>query len=353
MTAFAINGRFYGQSVTGVQRYGREILSEVDRILQERGQTAEILVPASVTALPAFGAITARRVPGASGHAWEQAILPARAGRPLLNLCNTAPLAVGRQIVCMHDTNVFDEPTSYSLAFRLLYRGLFPALARRAAAITSVSRFSASRLGECLGVPARGITVAPNGHEHVFRWDAAASTLGERLSGIRPFVLLLGSRARHKNVGFVLRQAGALDALGVDLVVAGGSAEIFAQTESVVAANIHQLGFVSDDDLAWLYGHALCLAFPSRSEGFGIPIVEAMALGCPVVASDRSCLPEICGDAALLAGPDDAPAWLAHVRTLATSPTLGDELRARGTERVKAFSWKSSAQTYLDLLGKI
>ena len=74
----------------------------------------------------------------------------------------------------------------------------------------------------------------------------------------------------------------------------------------VNAPNIHRLGFVTDDDLAWLYAHAMCLAFPSLSEGFGIPLVEAMALGCPIISSNRSCLPEICGDAALLADPDDA-----------------------------------------------
>lgn len=350
MTSFTINGRFYGQAVTGVQRYGRECLSQMDRLLPQRGQSAELVVPPSVTALPAFGSITVRCIPGASGHVWEQTLVPLRAGTPLLNLCNTAPLATRRQVVCIHDANVFDAPASYSRAFRLFYRGLLPALARRSAAITTVSEFSAWRLGECLGIPVRRITVASNGHEHVFRWDAAASALDGRLSGIRPFVLLLGSRALHKNVGFILRQAQALDALGLDLVVAGGSAAIFAQTEAVLASNIHQLGFVTDDDLAWLYSHALCLAFPSRSEGFGIPLVEAMALGCPIVASDQSCLPEICGDAALLAGPDDAPAWLAHIRALATSPDLRADLRDRGRMRVKAFSWTTCAQIYLDLM---
>ncbi|MEE7455545.1 hypothetical protein MPAR168_19955 [Methylorubrum populi] len=352
VATFAINGRFYAQPVTGVQRYAREVVSEIDRLLSHQGAQARMILPPTV-APPAFAAIQPSRAVGASGHLWEQAILPIRSERPLLNLCNTGPLAARRQIVCMHDTNVFDAPGSYSPAFRALYRVLLPGLVRRGATVTSVSHFSARQLARHLGISPQAITVMYNGREHVFRWNAAASGLPARLSGGRPFVLLLGSRARHKNAAFILRQAEALDALGIDLVVAGGSAAIFSRTETVSARNIHGLGFVTDDDLAWLYAHALCLAFPSRSEGFGVPLLEAMTLGCPVIASDQSCLPEICGGAALLANPDDAPAWQSHFRNLVASPELRADLRGRGLERAKAFSWREAAQGYLDLLRRL
>jgi len=255
--------------------------------------------------------------------------------------------------VCMHDTNVFDAPESYSRSFRTFYRMLLPALARRGATITSVSRYSVQRLACHIGIDPKSVEVLHNGHEHVFNWNAAASTLGERLTGLRPFVLLLGSRARHKNAAFVLDQARAFDAMGIDLVVAGGTAQIFSRIATVDAPNIHYLGFVTDDDLAWLYARALCLAFPSRSEGFGLPLVEAMALGCPIIASNQSCIPEICGDAALLEDPDDAAAWQAQVRNLAQSQTLRADLRGRGLERVKLFSWRASAQGYIDLLARL
>jgi len=351
--AFTINGRFYAQPVTGVQRYAREIVTELDGLLSRQGTRARMILPPAAAPPPVLAAIRPRRAGGAAGHLWEQAVLPFRLQAPLLNLCNTGPLSMRRQVVCMHDTNVFDEPESYSPAFRALYRVLLPGLVKRGAVITSVSHFSARQLAQRLGIAPQAITIMYNGREHVFRWNAAASGLPARLSGIRPFVLLLGSRARHKNAAFILRQAEALDALGIDLIVAGGSAAIFSRTESVRASNIRGLGFVTDDDLAWLYAHALCLAFPSRSEGFGLPLLEAMTLGCPVVASDQSCLPEICGEAGLLAGPDDAPAWQTHFRNLIASPDLRADLRGRGLERAKAFSWRDSAQGYLDLLRRL
>lgn len=351
--AFAINGRFYGQPVTGVQRYAREIVNEIDQQLSLQDASGQLVIPPAVKALPCLKAIKATRATGSDGYLWEQVILPLRAKVPLLNLCNTAPLAVRRQIVCMHDTNVFDAPDSYSLAFRTVYRVLLPSLARRAAIITSVSRFSAHQLARHIGIDPDSVMVMHNGHEHVFRWNAAASTLAGRLSGLRSFVLLLGSKAQHKNAAFILRQASALDALGIDLVVAGGTAEIFAHTKTVEASNIHHLGFVTDDDLAWLYAHALCLAFPSRSEGFGLPLVEAMALGCPIVSSDQSCMPEICGDATLLANPQDAPAWQAHFSALLGSKDLQANLKARGLARSKLFSWRKSAQAYLELLARL
>ncbi len=346
----AINGRFYGQPVTGVQRYAREIILEMDGLLRDQGRRGSLILPKGATADPALSFLDPVGTGGVSGHLWEQTILPFRRKAALLNLCNTGPVAVRRQIVCMHDTNVFDEPGSYSRAFRLVYRILMPILARRAALITSVSQASAERLSHHLGIPAGRIPVVPNGHEHAFRWNATASGLGTRLQGIRPFVLLLGSQAKHKNAAFILRQASALDAMDVDLVVAGGSAQIFSQLQTVDAPNIHRLGYVTDDDLAWLYTHALCLAFPSLSEGFGIPLVEAMALGCPIVSSDRSCLPEICGDAALLADPRDEAAWITCFRRLTSQPALREDLRGRGHERVNRFSWRASAKTYLDLL---
>jgi GT2 family glycosyltransferase len=110
------------------------------------------------------------------------------------------------------------------------------------------------------------------------------------------------------------------------------------------------VGYVTDRDLAYLMDRALCLVFPSWTEGFGLPIVEAMAHGCPVVSSDRASMPEVCGEAALMAPPDDPAAWVRHVRALAKSPDLRQDLVGRGHERARLFSWANTAAGYVELM---
>jgi glycosyltransferase involved in cell wall biosynthesis len=230
---------------------------------------------------------------------------------------------------------------------------MLPLIGKRSAFVTTVSNASADELTRHLSISRKNIVVLPNGHEHVFRWRAARSTVLSRNMLERPFVLLLGSRARHKNTGLILGLASALDEIGVDIVVTGGNAAAFAGlAKQAVARNVIDVGFVGDDDLAALLSRALCLTFPSITEGFGLPLVEAMALGCPIVSSDRASMPEVCGGAALMAAPDDPDAWLNHIRRLLRSRDMRAEYSTRGFERVTAYSWRNSAEGYLDLVGK-
>jgi glycosyltransferase involved in cell wall biosynthesis len=110
---------------------------------------------------------------------------------------------------------------------------------------------------------------------------------------------------------------------------------------------------VSDDDLAFLYRTALCLAFPSKTEGFGLPALEAMALGCPVVSSDAASLPEVCGDSALYASPADATNWLNALLTLHRDEALRRHMADEGRKRAMSFSWRTSAEKYLALMSRI
>jgi glycosyltransferase involved in cell wall biosynthesis len=144
-----------------------------------------------------------------------------------------------------------------------------------------------------------------------------------------------------------LNQAAALDEAGLDIVVAGGGSGIFAASAQVSRPNIHQLGFVGDDDLAALYENALCLVFPSRTEGFGIPPLEAMAKGCPVISSNAASLVEVGGDVFLYVDPDDRDGWLRTIIALSQDEERRASLSRKGRERAKLFSWRSSAQIYL------
>ena len=354
LAPIAINGRFLDQPVTGVQRYAREVTAALDHRLAREPRLATVVTSGGST--PSFHAMQTRRVGPFSGHLWEQATLPLASDAVLLNFCNTGPLMRRRQVVCIHDLNVLNAPSSYRRSFRLLYRTLQPLLARRAAVVTTVSDASARDIAAHLGLDRQQIAVLPNGHEHVARWNKHASMLRHSPLLRRPFVLTLGSRAKHKNLAFMLDLAEQLDQLGLDIVVAGGGADIFrggADAAPGSLSNVQWLGAVTDDDLAFLFSRALCLAFPSLTEGFGLPVVEAMALGCPVVSSDRGSLPEVCGQAALIASPDDPVRWLSHIRALQTSTLLRDAMIGRGRNQARRFSWAATADGYLDLVDRL
>jgi glycosyltransferase involved in cell wall biosynthesis len=116
--------------------------------------------------------------------------------------------------------------------------------------------------------------------------------------------------------------------------------------------NLKILGRLSDEELGAELSAATCLLFPSRIEGFGIPAVEAMALGCPVVTSSAACLPEVCGDAALYADPDRPDDWVTAVALLHRDAALRENLKARGLERVKRYSWRRIAEQYLEMMAR-
>ena len=163
-------------------------------------------------------------------------------------------------------------------------------------------------------------------------------------------VFIIGSRARHKNVAMVLDLAQALDERGIDIVVTGGQSSIFAAEEHrAPAPNVRFMGFVDDDDLAALLQGALCLLFPSFTEGFGLPIVEAMALGCPVISSNASSLPEVVGDAGVLVEPDDVEGLSREMLNLLSDEGRWEELRKRGLVRAKQFSWDETARRMVEV----
>jgi len=355
---FRINGRFLTQSLTGVQRYAREIVTAIDGQLAGAGTIARhgptVVAPKDARIEMAMASLDFRRFGIGSGHFWEQTALSRCGGIGLLCLGNTGPLLGPPKIICIHDTNVWDSPESYSLAFRKTYQMLLPALARSAWQVTTVSRYSAERLVHLGIVRNKTPVVIPNGHEHVFRWSAARSTLGERIGRTDQFLLMVGSGGRHKNIGLILSLASEIAALGLKLVVAGNVSDPQpGQAEAEPSSNVVFLGRVTDDDLCWLYAHAIALLFPSLQEGFGVPALEAMALGCPVIASTAASLPEIGGSAVLYASPDDPREWMGAIRTIASDRALAERLSSAGRDRAKDFTWTVSAAKYLALMARL
>jgi glycosyltransferase involved in cell wall biosynthesis len=168
-------------------------------------------------------------------------------------------------------------------------------------------------------------------------------------------VVLIGSLAPHKNIGLILGLAPQLAALGLRIAVVGTRDDrVFAKAEaSHDVTNVIWLGRVSDDGLAALMRDSLCLCFPSLAEGFGLPALEAMAIGCPVICSDIASLREVCGDAALYASASDSSSWLSQLTRLRDDEMLHSHLSEKGPLRAKHFSWNETGRNYLRILSDL
>lgn len=357
--SWSINGRFLTQPLSGVQRYGEEIVQALDALLSEghpltRGLSLELLTPPVLTRPLPLAAIEMRRTGTSGGHTWEQLTLPRAPRGGLLSLANTGPVAARKHIVCIHDVNTRIYPSSYSAQFRALYRVLLPALGRSAARVATVSHYSANQLS-AFGIARRNkMAVIPNGHEHALRWSGRHSLNTEKAGGGNT-ILVIGSPAPHKNVRLLLEMADQLAAAGLRLAIVGmADPRVFSQNATVTEApNVLWLGGLTDNEISALLDDCLCLAFPSFAEGFGLPALEAMARGCPVVVSDRTSLPEICGDAALYAAPTASAAWLAHFQRLKDDQGLRTGLIEKGHAQARRFRWRKSAELYLKLMARV
>lgn len=353
---WAINGRFLGQSTSGVQRYAREVIQALDRLAGERDESPliEILAPPDAQDTLRLNAIRIRKVGTMTGHAWEQFVLPLYARGGLISLCNTGPVVKRKQVVCIHDVNTRNYPHSYSVAFRSFYHLLLPLLGRTARVITTVSNHSAGEIDRH-GICQRSkVVVAPNGHEHASEWQPAHSDVTRAAAG-PDTIVLMGSNIPHKNVGLILGMARKLEGAGFRIAVLGNiDRHVYNDSGlSPVAANVSWLGRISDGEFAALLRDSLCLAFPSFVEGFGLPPLEAMAIGCPVVVSDTASMPEVCGDAALYASPYNPEEWLEHFMRLRRQTGLREQMIMKGWARTRRYRWTATAQQYLELMAQL
>jgi len=268
-------------------------------------------------------------------------VLPLRAARARALLCpaNLAPLAFPRNVVVIHDAAALRHPEWYSPSYAAWQRRVLPALARRALHVVTVSEFSRDELTELLQLVPERVSVVAGGVDPAFAPDADAEAARRALGLTRPYVLCVASQTARKNLRALVPAALQLE--GVEVVVAGGHRPQFAREEGLAA--LRHLGGVPDALLPGLYAGAEAFALPSLYEGFGLPVLEAMACGTPVVAADATALPDTAGGAARLA-PPEGEAFAEALRDVVGSAAERARLRAAGLARAAPFTWDRTAR---------
>ena len=358
-----INGRFLVAKRTGVQRAAYNVIKTLIHI--DRLNEYVIFTGGDQARNPDWIFANVQVVPSGirpgdslRNHFWEQFVLPRLAEEYEVDLlyspANLAPFFYsGKSVIHIYDFCFVVNPQWYSLSFRTLYNFLIPRLARRAARVITSSNNSRNDLLQFCGVEAEQVSMVYLAVDDTF----SAKTDGDSQ---RPkafpddYILYVGSLEPRKNIGVLVEAYERLRAerpeLNTKLILIGGESPLFADVRLRVKRfkdDVIFKGFVEDTELRQYYRHATLVAYPSLYEGFGLPPLEAMASGTPVVTSSTSSLPEVVGDAALKVNPYDSEQLTQAMFSIISNPELRADLVRRGLDQVKRFNWYHVARNTL------
>ena len=294
--------------------------------------------------------------------AWEQTGLPLVAQQVNADVLHaphfTMPLRAGVPVVVtVHDLTYFTEPDAHNAVTATFFKSAIRTAARRATRLIVPSKATRDELVRVLGADPTRIDVAYHGVDHTLfhRPDANQIRLVSDRLGLhgRPYLAYLGTLEPRKNVpALIAGWAGAVADLSDPpaLVLGGGSGWSEEVDEAIAAVPAHlrlvRPGYLRFRDLPGYLGGALVVACPSRGEGFGLPVLEAMACGVPVLTTHRASLPEVGGDAVAYTEPD-AASIQAALRTLLEDPARREALATAGYARAQEFTWAASAEAHL------
>jgi len=353
-----INGRFLDQPITGVQRYSYELFNALDPQLDGYIDWIDAalccLTSKKTTHQPDWKNIPTQKRGRMSGNLWEQIDLPLLVGpRLLFSPGNIAPYLGRNQVVTIHDASVFATPYAYSFPFRLKYTTIINRLGRTSLKILTDSEFSKFELNRYCKIPLEKIEVIYLGGNHIVRHPPDESIYTRFQFGERPFFLAVGSNSLHKNFATALQAFSNAGFKDVDFVITGGDfSKVFRESNDRLPENVIKTGYISDQELRALYNRAVGLVYPSFYEGFGLPPLEAMTCGCPVICSNAASLPEVYGDAALSCDPHDTSSFTKHMKALLADSSLREELREKGLRRSGQFTWEVTAEKTWNILRK-
>jgi glycosyltransferase involved in cell wall biosynthesis len=267
-------------------------------------------------------------------------------------------LYIGRAVTTMHDLTTvrFKNPAKNPIIFTLkqqVYKWVNKRVARKSIAIITPTEFVKNDVAQFTRISPDKITVTLEAADAI----TAPSTSVKSLFS-KQFIMYIGRPTPHKNLGRLIDAFEILQKNNPDLylVLAGKKDVLYDQHAAEVTnrgiKNVIFTGFVSDGELRWLYENTACYVFPSLSEGFGLPGLEAMAHGAPVASSNATCLPEVHGDAAKYFDPYDSGGVAKVVSDIINNKTLANDLKLKGYAQVKKYSWERMAQETLDVYNK-
>jgi len=254
--------------------------------------------------------------------------------------------------------NLFPKQEKYKLSYIKTFIKLS---AKKARKIITLSKCTRNDLISTLGIPEEKIVIIPPGVDECYKVldkNEARNFVMKKFNITGNFILHVGQTHRRKNIPFLLKIFEKIKEKNtLDLVLAGppgdGEKEILRLIqESCFRKNIHKFNELPEKDLLYLYNVASCLIFPSLYEGYGLPVVEAMACGCPVVCSDRTAIPESAAGAALLCGSDEEE-WIKAIMKIINDEGQRNELIKKGLERVRQLSWERTVEDMLETLESI
>lgn len=354
MLPIYINGKFYAGGLNGVHRVADRLVRELDAKLgSTSAPMVTLLLPTRHAGSwqPDLHNIHIRALDEAPSQAWEQRRLPMLAADGVLvNLANLAPLLHRRKITLIHDAQFLFPDSSYPWRQRMGYRLLAPRIAQSSATVLTVSDYS-RRMLDVMGVSdASRTAVLYNGIDHVLEAPSDTRVLAQLGLSPRGYALMFGSPKAYKNnaVVFAAFAQGSLSA--IPLVILGTTAQQLAAQRIAPPPGTIFAGQCDDAQLRALYAQARCLLCPSRTEGFGLPPLEAMLCGTPAIVAPAGALPEVCRDAALYADVDDPASWAQAIVALDPNSPLFARKVEEGRARAQQFTWARAGD---ELLGAI
>jgi glycosyltransferase involved in cell wall biosynthesis len=358
-----INGRFLVAKRTGVQRAAYNLvktLVEIDRENDYIIFTGNEQVGSADWAYPNVKVIGDHLIPSESikNHWWEQVWLPRLAQRYAIDIlhspANIAPLFYkGKSIINIHDLCFVVNPQWYSFAFRTLYNFVIPQLAKRATKVITNSNNSKNDLLQYFKLPAEKVSLVYWAVDDVFSLPQPDDKpVGAKIQD--DFILYVGSLEPRKNINVLIESYEKLrhdfPAIKTKLILIGGESPLFASVQLKAREfrdDVIFKGFVTDQELGEFYRNARLVAYPSLYEGFGLPPLEAMASGTPVVTSSTSSIPEVVGRAAVLVDPRNRDQLARAMHRVLTDSSLRESMVRSGAEQVAKFNWYRVARSVL------